>query len=154
MINRLNCFEWTTADILSHIYYYFGYILNYKSKRPLRPLFILIYYVIWLMGAMNEQCFDFRNANFPCICSSIPESSAHVPICKIYATAFYSYGDFIYTGRLLTNKLVDQGYMLDKLNIYISFMVHTMIYYNITILPLHIFCVTLSTADVFYIYWI
>ena len=38
-----------------------------------------------------------------------------------------SYGNLIDGGRLLTQKLVDQGYTLDKLNIYFGkFMVNTL----------------------------
>ena len=35
-----------------------------------------------------------------------------------YARDYSSYGDFIDSGRLLTKKLVDQGYTLEKLKIY------------------------------------
>ena len=44
---------------------------------------------------------------------------------------------------VLTKQLVGQGYRLEKLKIYIqSFMVDTIIYYSITILPIRSFCVT------------
>ena len=65
--------------------------------------------------------FDFRIVNFPFICSNIPESPAYgVYISQLirYARACSSYGDFIDRGRLLTKKLVDQGYTLEKLKIY------------------------------------
>ena len=56
--------------------------------------------------------FDFRIVNVPYIYSNIPESPAYgVYISQLirYARACSSYGDFIDRGRLLTQKIVDQG---------------------------------------------
>ena len=82
--------------------------------------------------------FDFRIIEFPYICISIPESPAYgVYISQLirYANSCSSYGDFKDRWRLLSKKLVGQGYTL-KLKMYFHFFggADTMIYYNITML--------------------
>ena len=74
-------------------------------------------------------CIDLHNhcflsvdvyANVPYLCSNIPESpdySVYISQLIRYARACSSYGNFIDRGRLLTKKLVDQCYMLEKLKI-------------------------------------
>ena len=64
---------------------------------------------------------EFRIVNFPYICSNIPESPGYgVYVWQLirYNRACSSYGNFIDRGRILTRKLVDQGYTLEKLKIY------------------------------------
>ena len=65
--------------------------------------------------------FDFRIVNFPYISSNIPESPAYgVYISQLlrYARACSSYCDFIYRGKALTAKLVEQGYVKTRLRVY------------------------------------
>ena len=67
--------------------------------------------------------FDFRIVNFHYSCSNtcIPESPANgVYISQLigYARSCSSYCDFIDRGRLLTKKLVDQGFTLEKIYMY------------------------------------
>ena len=65
--------------------------------------------------------FDFRIVNFPFLSSNIPESPAYgVYISQLirYARACSSYCDFVYRGNALTNKLLKQGYVKNKLKVY------------------------------------
>ena len=65
-------------------------------------------------NVVKDHCIDHKTfesnklafciVNFPYICSNIPESQL-----IRYAIGCSSYGDFIDRGRILTNKLVDQG---------------------------------------------
>jgi hypothetical protein len=63
--------------------------------------------------------FNFLIVNFPFICSNIPA----VPAYGVYLAQFIRYSrasascnDFIYRGLLLTRKLLNQGFLLVKLN--------------------------------------
>ena len=76
-------------------------------------------------GTLSTKLYDkrddfvFRIVNLPYICSNIPESPTYgIYIAQLirYARACSSYGDFIYGGRLLTRKLVDQGYTVETSN--------------------------------------
>ena len=92
-------------------------------KKDMYSLFFYFQLDETLSTKLYDKCddFNFRIVNFPYICSNIPESAAYgVYISQLvrYARACYSYGDFIDRGRLLTKKLVDQGYTLEKLKIY------------------------------------
>ena len=62
--------------------------------------------------------FDFQIVNFPFLCSNIPESPAYgVYISQLirYARACSYYNDFLARGKILTNKLLKQGYTKSKL---------------------------------------
>jgi hypothetical protein len=57
--------------------------------------------------------FDFAIINFPFRCSNVPLSPAYgLYICLLipYTRACFAYEDFSKRGRLLTNKLMLQGY--------------------------------------------
>jgi hypothetical protein len=57
--------------------------------------------------------FDFAIVNFPFLCSNIPLSPAYgVYISELirYARACFAYEDFLKRGKLLTHKLMLQGY--------------------------------------------
>ena len=62
--------------------------------------------------------FDFSIVNFPFLCSNIPESPAYgVFISQLirYSRACSGYLDFLLRGKLLTSKLLQQGYKSYKL---------------------------------------
>jgi hypothetical protein len=62
--------------------------------------------------------FDFAIVNFPFLYSSIPLSPAYgVYIAKLirYARASFAYEDFSKRGKLLTKKLMFQGYNESRL---------------------------------------
>ena len=62
--------------------------------------------------------FNFSVVNFPFLCSNIPSSPAYgVFVSQLirYARASSFYIDFIARGKLLTSKLLQQGYILPKL---------------------------------------
>ena len=62
--------------------------------------------------------FNFHIVNFPFICSNIPQSPAYgVFISQLirYARASTLYPDFLTRSRLLTSKLLNQGYTRNKL---------------------------------------
>ena len=62
--------------------------------------------------------FNFPIVNFPFLCSNIPLSPAYgVYMSQLirYARASYKYEDFLARGKLLTNKLLTQGYVKPKL---------------------------------------
>ena len=62
--------------------------------------------------------FDFSIVNFPFLCSNIPRSPAYgVFISQLirYSRACSSYQDFLIRAKLLTSKLLPQGYQLDRL---------------------------------------
>ena len=106
----------------------------------LYPRLISINYFLWLMEQFQ-----------PTWMSSVTTYAYGVYILQhiIYATACTLYGECLDRGRLLTKKLVVQGCTLGRCT-FESFMVDTMIYYNITIFPFH--SVTQSSADVCYIH--
>ena len=67
----------------------------------------------------KRDVFNFSIVNFPFICSNIPAASAYgVYISQMirYSRAFGSYQDFLDRGLLLTRKLLNQGFLLVKLN--------------------------------------
>ena len=69
----------------------------------------------------DKRDVDFHFVNFPYIRSNIPESPAYgVYTSQLlrYARACSSYGDCIHRGGLLTKKLADHSYTLEKLKIY------------------------------------
>ena len=58
--------------------------------------------------------FNFKNINFPNICSNIPASPAYgVYISQLirYARASRNYSDFLRRHPYLRNRLLDQGYI-------------------------------------------
>ena len=62
--------------------------------------------------------FDFSIVNFPFLCSNIPRSPAYgVFISQLirYSRACSSYQDFLIRAKLLTSKLLRQGYQLNRL---------------------------------------
>ena len=62
--------------------------------------------------------FNFSVVNFPFLCSNIPSSPAYgVFVSQLirYARASSLYIDFIARGKLLTGKLLQQGYIVPKL---------------------------------------
>jgi hypothetical protein len=62
--------------------------------------------------------FDFAIVNFPFLCNNIPLSPAYgVYVSQLirYARACFAYEDFSKRGRLLTNKLMLQGYNESRL---------------------------------------
>ena len=68
----------------------------------------------------NRDDFDFRIVNHY-ICSNIPESlyyGVYISQLVMYTRACSSCVDFIDRGKLLTKKLVDQGYTLEKMKTY------------------------------------
>jgi hypothetical protein len=66
----------------------------------------------------KRDAFDFAIVNFPFLCSNIPLSPAYgVYVSQLirYARACFTYEDFSKRGRLLTNKLMLQGYNESRL---------------------------------------
>ena len=62
--------------------------------------------------------FNFNNVNFPFLSSNIPQSPAYgVYVSQLirYARASSAYSDFLVRSRLLTSKLLGQGYNRFKL---------------------------------------
>ena len=62
--------------------------------------------------------FNFNIVNFPFLSSNIPQSPAYgVYVSQLirYARAFSAYSDFLVRSRLLTSKLLGQGYNRFKL---------------------------------------
>ena len=62
--------------------------------------------------------FDLAIVNFPFLCNNIPLSPAYgVYISQLirYARACFAYEDFSKRGKLLTNKLILQGYNESRL---------------------------------------
>ena len=62
--------------------------------------------------------FNFNIVNFPFLSSNIPQSPAYgVYVSQLirYARASSAYSDFLVRGRLLTSKLLGQGYNRFKL---------------------------------------
>ena len=62
--------------------------------------------------------FNFPIVNFPFLSSNIPASPAYgVYVSQLirYARASSDYGSFVYRGKLLTNKLLTQGYCKPRL---------------------------------------
>ena len=67
---------------------------------------------------VKRDDFNFSVVNFPFLCSNIPSSPAYgvfVSHFIRYARASSFYIDFIARGKLLTSKLLQQGYILPKL---------------------------------------
>ena len=117
LYSRICNVEWTATGELRLIYD--------------RRLFLSVSYLALLLFATGgtistklydkRDDFDFRIVNFPYICSNIPESpaySVYISQVIIYLRACSSCGDFIDRGRLVTKKLVDQGFTLEKLKNY------------------------------------
>ena len=99
----------------------------YKSKIPLK---LFTFAAIYQSSQLILWCLYLATYKIRCSCSPC--------------------GDFIDRGRLLSKKLVD--YTLENwTSTFESFIVVTMIYYNITILPFHSCCVTYSSVGVYYI---
>ena len=74
----------------------------------------------WQLTTLFDKRDDFNFAivNFPFLCSNIPLSPAYgVYISQLirYARACFEYEDFSKRGRLLTNKLMLQGYNESRL---------------------------------------
>ena len=64
------------------------------------------------------QLFSFSIVNFPYLCSNIPSSPAYrVYVSQLirYARACSAYDKFLNRGRLLTNKLLLQGFQQSRL---------------------------------------
>ncbi len=62
--------------------------------------------------------FSFQIFNFPFLCGNIPSVPAYgVYISQLipYARACRKYTDFIYRAKLLTDKLLKQGYVVIRL---------------------------------------
>ena len=62
--------------------------------------------------------FSFQIVNFPFLCGNIPSAPAYgVYISQLirYARACRKYTDFVYRAKLLTNKLLKQGYAVRRL---------------------------------------
>ena len=75
----------------------------------------------WLRTKLwdNRDDIHFPIVNFPFICSNIPAAPAYgVYISKLirYSRACGSYQDSLDRGLLLTRKLMNQGFLLLKLN--------------------------------------
>ena len=85
------------------------------------------------------------------IIGSSPAYGVYISQLIRYASVLSSYGDFIDRGRLLTKKLVDQGYTLEHLKFYLwkFYGRYTMIYNNKST-----FFFIDSSVDVRYIYQI
>jgi hypothetical protein len=61
----------------------------------------------------DERDFDFAIFNFPFLCRNIPLSPAYdvyIPQLIRYVRACFAYEDFSKRGKLLTKKLILQGY--------------------------------------------
>ena len=88
-------------------------LLNWKSKSFISHLLLSMTDGILPTKLYDKHDdFDFLIINFPYICSNIPEFQAYgVYISQLIRSA---YGSFTDRGRLLTRKLVDQGYTLKK----------------------------------------
>jgi hypothetical protein len=76
-------------------------------------------------GAVKNEIYDKRDdfnfliVNSPFICSNIqaaPAYGVYISQLKWYSRAFGSYKDFLDRGWLLTRKLLNQGFLLVKLN--------------------------------------
>ena len=62
--------------------------------------------------------FSFQIVNFPFLCGNIPSAPAYgVYISQLirYARACRKYTDFVYRAKLLTDKLLKQGYAVNRL---------------------------------------
>jgi hypothetical protein len=76
----------------------------------------------WLRTKLYDKrdYFNFPIVNFPFICSNIPAAPAYgVPVYISqfirYYRAYGSYQDFLDRSLLLTSKLLNHGFILDKL---------------------------------------
>jgi hypothetical protein len=72
----------------------------------------------WQLHYNKRANFDFAIINFPIPCSNIPISPAYgVYISQLirYARACFAYKDFSKWGKLLTKKLMLQGYNESRL---------------------------------------
>jgi hypothetical protein len=77
-----------------------------------------------LTTSLYDKCdnFDFAIVNFTFLCSNIPPSTADgVYISKLirYARASFAYENFSKRDKLLTKKLMLQGYYESRLNAFI-----------------------------------
>ena len=98
---------------------------------------------------VKREDLEFRIANFPYICSKIPESPAYaiyISQLKRYVIAILMVyfieregGGGARTKKLVLIKVIG---LKNLRSTFESFMVNTIIYYNITILLFHSFCVT------------
>ena len=109
--------------------FYHWYILqSWKLKRPriqLRPHhFLDLYLEFDDSGQLSTNFFvkwdnfNFKNINFPNMCSNIPASPAYsVYISQLirYARASSNYSDFLKRHLYLRNRLLDQGYKTIRL---------------------------------------
>ena len=74
-------------------------------------------------GKLTTQLYDKRDdfsfsINFPYLCSNIPSSPAYsVYVSQLirYARACSAYDQFLNRGRILTNKLLSQGFQQSRL---------------------------------------
>ena len=100
-------------------------------KRPLKLLhspLILMYYCLWPIGSFQPSCMTNVPTSIFVSLTSLTFAAIHPSLQLIvfvnisqlirYARACSSCGDLIDRERLHTEKLVDQGYTLEKLKIY------------------------------------
>ena len=62
--------------------------------------------------------FSFRIVNFPFICSNIPSLHLYevfISQLKRYATGYRNYADLLYRTRILTLRLLKEGYVATRL---------------------------------------
>ena len=79
---------------------------------------ILCVYLTYCICTQYIYIFDFNIVNFPFLSSNIPQSPAYgVYVSQLirYARASSAYSDFLVRSRLLTGKLLGQGYNRFKL---------------------------------------
>ena len=78
----------------------------------------MLHYDITERNYDKRDEFNFPIVKFPFICSNIPAAPAYgVYISQMirYSRACGSYQDFLDRGLLLTRKLLNQGFLLEKL---------------------------------------
>ena len=117
-------FPWVLTVLHLYVTLYTIYPPELEIKETTETFFSQ-FITLWLMGSFLPSCLrsvtTFRIGNSTCIFSNIPESTAYdVYISQLirYTRSFYSCGDFIGRGRILTKQFVDRGYKLEQLKIY------------------------------------
>ena len=98
----LDISRWTRNKDTTESASYLDILLNIDSNGRLTP-------------SLYDKRDDFDIVNFPFLCSNIPLSPAYISQLIRYARAYFAYEDFTKRGKLLTNKLMLQGYNESRL---------------------------------------
>ena len=112
----LHCDEWDRVVALPrHKFVTGATLLQLVSEKRCGQL-----HMLQLRKKLYDKRYDynFLIVNFPFISSNIPAAPAYgiyISQLKQYSRACGSYQDFLDRGLLLTRKLLNQGFLLDKL---------------------------------------